>query len=43
VIDLSHLAIHVRPIGDIIPFAGNARTHSPEQIAQVVKSINEFG
>jgi hypothetical protein len=33
----------VRPIGEIIPFAGNARTHSAEQAAQVVKSIREFG
>jgi DNA modification methylase len=43
VIDLSHLRIQVRPIGEIIPFAGNARTHSAEQVAQVVKSIREFG
>jgi DNA modification methylase len=43
VIDLSHLKIQVRPIGEIIPFAGNARTHSAEQVAQVVKSIQEFG
>ncbi|MDR3739093.1 MAG: ParB N-terminal domain-containing protein, partial [Terracidiphilus sp.] len=42
-IDLSHLKIQVRPIGEIIPFAGNARTHSAEQVAQVVKSIQEFG
>ncbi|MDR3738099.1 MAG: site-specific DNA-methyltransferase [Terracidiphilus sp.] len=42
-IDLSHLKIQVRPIGEITPFAGNARTHSAEQVAQVVKSIQEFG
>jgi DNA modification methylase len=43
VIDLTHLTIQIRPIGEIIPFAGNARTHSEEQVAQVVKSIQEFG
>jgi DNA modification methylase len=43
VIDLSHLKIQVWPIGDLIPYEHNSRTHSPEQIAQVVKSIQEFG
>ena len=42
-IELSHLTIQVWPIGDLIPFEQNARTHSPEQVAQVVKSIREFG
>ena len=42
-IDLSHLTIRVWPIGDLIPFDRNARTHSAEQVAQVVKSIREFG
>ena len=42
-IDLSHLKIQVWPIGDLIPYEHNSRTHSPEQIAQVVKSIREFG
>ncbi len=41
-IDLSHLTIQVWPIGDLIPFDRNARTHSEEQVAQVVKSIREF-
>ena len=27
----------------LIPYAGNARTHSEEQIAQIANSINEFG
>jgi len=43
VIELSHLTIQVWPIGDLIPFDRNARTHSEEQVAQVVKSIREFG
>jgi ParB-like chromosome segregation protein Spo0J len=30
-------------IEKLIPYAGNARTHSPDQIAQVAASITEFG
>ena len=35
--------IEYRPLGDLIPYARNARTHSPEQIEQIVASIQEFG
>ena len=35
--------IELRLISDLRPYAGNARTHSEEQVAQVVKSIQEFG
>ena len=42
-IELSHLAIQIWPIGELIPFDRNARTHAPEQVTQVVKSIREFG
>src|SRR5580658_436077 len=31
------------PIDRLIPFAGNARTHSCEQISQIGASIAEFG
>jgi DNA modification methylase len=31
------------PIDRLIPYAKNARTHSPEQIAQIAASIVEFG
>ncbi len=41
-IDLSYLKVQVVPIGDVIPFAGNARTHSDDQVAQVMNSIREF-
>ena len=41
-IDFTHLTVQVWPIGDLIPFDRNARTHSEEQVAQVVKSIREF-
>ena len=32
-----------RPIGDLIPFARNSRTHSVEQINQIAASIEQFG
>jgi len=31
------------PIGDLIPYAKNSRTHSDEQVAQIAGSIREFG
>lgn len=31
------------PPGDLRPYARNARTHSPKQIAQIAASIREFG
>ena len=31
------------PIDTLIPYANNARTHSPKQIAQIAASIREFG
>ena len=30
-----------RPIDALIPYARNARTHSPEQVAQIAASIRE--
>lgn len=32
-----------RAVSELVPYARNARTHSPEQVAQIVASINEFG
>ena len=31
------------PTDDLIPYARNTRTHSPEQVAQIAGSIREFG
>src|SRR5262245_36269287 len=31
------------PIKRLIPYARNARTHSPEQVDQIATSIREFG
>lgn len=31
------------PTESLIPYANNARTHSPEQVAQIAASIKEFG
>jgi ParB-like chromosome segregation protein Spo0J len=35
--------IVMRAIAELIPYARNARTHSPEQIAQIAASMREFG
>lgn len=32
-----------RPIAELIPYARNARTHGPEQVAQLAASIREWG
>jgi len=37
------LKIVYRPLNKLVPYARNARTHSPEQVAQLVASINAFG
>jgi len=33
----------MRRIADLSPYIANARTHSPEQVAQIARSISEFG
>jgi DNA modification methylase len=38
-----NLAIDYRPIGDLIPYARNARTHSEAQVALIAGSIREYG
>ncbi|MBW8066743.1 MAG: hypothetical protein GJU73_04780, partial [Ferrovum sp.] len=40
---MTSLQIEYRPLGSLIPFARNARTHSDEQISQIAASIREFG
>jgi len=37
------LAIELLPTAALRPYARNARTHSPKQIAQIAASIREFG
>ena len=36
-------AIEVWPLDRLIPYANNARTHTPGQVDQVAASIKEFG
>jgi DNA modification methylase len=36
-------AVSRRAVASLAPYARNARTHSPEQIAQIAASIREFG
>ncbi len=31
------------PVGDLVPYARNAKIHTDEQVGQIVKSIEEFG
>ena len=31
------------PVGDLVPYIRNARTHSDAQVAQIAASIREFG
>jgi len=40
---MTELAIHTIATERLIPYARNARTHSEEQIAQIMASIAEFG
>ena len=35
--------LEIRRISDLIPYERNARTHSPSQIAQLRRSLREFG
>ncbi len=37
------LTVTYKPIGDLIPYARNSRTHSDVQVAQIAASIREFG
>ena len=37
------LTVTYKPIGDLIPYARNSRTHSDVQVAQIAASIKEFG
>ncbi|PWS34573.1 DNA modification methylase [Falsiroseomonas bella] len=36
-------AVEARAVAALLPYAGNARTHSDEQVAQIAASILEFG
>jgi DNA modification methylase len=36
-------AVEARAVASLLPYAGNARTHSAEQVAQIAASILEFG
>ena len=36
-------AVEARAVAALLPYAGNARTHSAEQVAQIAASVLEFG
>jgi DNA modification methylase len=35
--------VEMRPVAELVPYAWNARTHPPEQVAQIAASIRRFG
>jgi DNA modification methylase len=37
------MEIELQPTYKLVPYQGNARTHSKKQIAQIARSINDFG
>jgi len=37
------LVVSTLPVAALVPYAENARTHSPSQVAQIAASIAEFG
>ena len=42
-VDDGRLTVEYWPLGKILPYAQNARTHPDEQVAQLVDSMKEFG
>lgn len=36
-------AIAMRPVEDLLPYARNARTHTEDQVAEIVASMKQFG
>ena len=40
---MTDLAIEYLPLTDLVPYARNARTHSPAQVSQIAASVREFG
>lgn len=36
-------AVELRPVKSLLPYARNARTHSPEQVSQIAAAIEEYG
>jgi hypothetical protein len=42
-ISWSASAVEAQPVASLLPYAANARTHSPGQVAQIAASILEFG
>ena len=40
---IKDLRVEYRSVGELKPYQRNARTHSPEQIDKIVRSIREFG
>ena len=37
------MQIEMRPVGSLVPYINNSRTHSEDQVAKIAASIREFG
>lgn len=42
-VETAPLTVVYRPLAELVPYAANARTHSPEQVEQIAASMREFG
>jgi DNA modification methylase len=42
-ISMTQLSVRYLPVETLLPYAGNARTHSGDQVGQIAASIAEFG
>src|SRR5438552_2650246 len=40
---MAELQVDYRPTAQLLPYANNARTHSPEQVEQLAASMRAFG
>ena len=40
---MNTLVVELRPLGELVPYESNARTHTAAQINQIAASIKEFG
>jgi hypothetical protein len=41
--NMNNLKVEYRRTAELVPYAGNARTHSEQQVEQIVSSIRTFG
>lgn len=42
-VDVANLQVRLVPVEEVVPYSRNARTHPPEHVEQIARSIREFG